>query len=685
MITRLPAVLYVLPLLTWAACDDESAILTRALFDLTRAEQELYAIPYPNDARLEADGTIDLAGLRQGQTELIQLYLDTAVSNRLGGFALGGAVFLRFASAIDPDRCAPKTAAQSVVPGSSIALVNIDKRSPHRGSRVPVTWRYQASAGKFIGEHSLAVLPLPGFVLDPWTTYAAMVTDAMCDPLGDPVHPDADFERMLRSNPPEDQRLARAHAAYAPLREHITTTGANDIISAAVFTTGDPTRLAGLARKVIHTLPAPGANGAVLTEEHTRYWVIEGTYLAPNFQSGSPPYAHPEDGGTIKLDGQGLPMVQRMESLRFALSVPRGGTMPAAGWPVVLYAHGTGGSYRSFLDGGVASALAEVKDEAGNIVSRLAVAGIDQVLHGPRAPQGSSPEVFFFNFQNPVAAVDNVIQGGIDDFSLLRMIRGLSLDSVRWSGTSGKQGTVIFDPPLRFDPGSTFFMGHSQGGLTGPVFLAYEPDVRTAVLSGAGGNAMLSLLKSTPINVGTLLQLVLHEPVTEFHPMVNLLQQILEPADTANYGHMLLHNRATGVAPHNLFVSEGLVDHYTPNETTDALARAVGLPQAGSILYPVQGLELLDLPATTLSLPLSGNLTVDGTAVTAALLQYRAGLGSETCKADSDCSDDYYCELSASRCASDGHFVVYRNTTAIRQYTRFLATAARDGTPSIVR
>ena len=44
--------------------------------------------------------------------------------------------------------------------------------------------------------------------------------------------------------------------------------------------------------------------------------------------------------------------------------------MPASGWPVVLYAHGTGGNYLSFVSGGVAERLAR----AG-----LASVGVDQV------------------------------------------------------------------------------------------------------------------------------------------------------------------------------------------------------------------------------------------------------------------------------------------------------------------
>jgi len=673
-------------LVSMPACDDESVILTRALFDLTLAEQELYAIPYPNDLRLRDDGTIDLIGLEQGQPGVVDLYMDTVVANHLGGFALGGAIFFRFAGPVAPQTCAPAGAADSMRPDSSIYLVNIDKQSTGYGDRIPFVWRHQTAAGKFIGEHSLALLPMPGFALAPGATHAAVITESLCDDLGDPVQPDADFQKLLRDDPPADKYLVRAHTVYAPLRDFLADKGLTGVVSAAVFTTGNPTELAGLAREVVHELPAPTATDLVLTGETDQYWVIEGKYDAPNFQTGQPPYSLPADGGAIVRDAKGRPVVQRTESLRFALSVPRGESTTDAGWPVLLYAHGTGGSYRTFINNGVARALSEVEDEQGAVVARMAAVGIDQVLHGPRAPDGTMPDILFFNFQNPAAAVDNVIQGGIDDFSLLRMIKELTFDRVRWSKSSGQDELVRFEPPVRFDPQRIYFMGHSQGGLTGPVFLAHEPEIKAAVLSGAGGNAMLGLLKkAAPINFGVLLKTALGEIADEFHPMMSLVQQMLEPADSANYGRMLLHHRPKGVPPKHLFISQGFVDHYTPNDTTDALARAVGLPQAGTIVRQVEGLELADIPAPTAALALAGNLTLDGTAVTAALLQYRAVLKNKSCKQDSDCSQGDYCETEAGRCADDGHFVMFGQKDAIRQYTRFLATAARDGTPSIVR
>src|SRR5215475_15360941 len=66
---------------------------------------------------------------------------------------------------------------------------------------------------------------------------------------------------------------------------------------------------------------------------------------------------------------------------------------PPTGWPICIYAHGTGGDWESFVDDGTGLRLA---------LQGIATISTDQVLHGPRNP-GGDPETAFFNFGNPYA------------------------------------------------------------------------------------------------------------------------------------------------------------------------------------------------------------------------------------------------------------------------------------------
>lgn len=667
-----------------AACDSGEGSRTLALFELAALRPErstttdLYAIPFPNDLRRRSDGTIDLGPLAVGQPELVRRYLELAARAESGGFSTNGAIFFRFTGPLDPS-CLPASPAESLRPGASVRLLNIDERSPAYGSAIPVRTRFTAEKGLAIGEHHLAVLPVPGFPLEPNTRYAVLVGETLCDVKGDSVGPAADLAQLLSTSAPADAVARAAHTSFAPLRAYLARASLTGLVSAAVFTTGDPARLAGRARTVLHRRAAPVASGVEAVRETSKYVELRGSYSAPNFQSGQPPYMQPADGGAIELDGSGDPRPARDETLRFALTIPKGPT-PAAGWPIVIYAHGTGGDYRSFIDGGHATILSEVRTAEGELVERLAMVGIDQNLHGPRAPAGTSPDLAYFNVQNPVAAIHNAVQAGIDDFSLLRMLKGLELGGVAWAAGSGREGKVSYSPPFRIDPSRIYFMGHSQGGETGPLFLAHEPEVKAAVLSGAGGGAALSLLeKSEPMPIGGLLAAALKEPIDELHPILNLFQMMLEPADPLNYAPLFLHQRPKGHAPKHLLLSQGLTDHYTPNSTTDALATAIGLPIVGPVLRPVEGLALRAL--ANRPPPLAGNLQVDGLSVTGGLLQFHAVAMEKSCSTKSDC-DGGYCE--GGRCYHDGHFVIYRDATAKRQYSLFLATAARDGVPGIL-
>ena len=325
-----------------------------------------------------------------------------------------------------------------------------------------------------------------------------------------------------------------------------------------------------------------------------------------------------------------------MEDLRVAFTIPTG-TMPAGGWPVVIYAHGTGGNYQSFENNGSAARLA---------AQGLAAISIDQVLNAVRDP-GGNPDVDFFNFQNPQAARNNAVQGGADDFSVVRLVQGFSYDD----GNS----------TITFDPDRIYFFGHSQGGLTGPLFLAYEPAVKGAILSGAGALLYQALLtKTEPFDIASLVPTLVRDPdVDQNNPILAILQTWVERSDPANYGPLLVRHPPDGpdgtpLPPKPIFQSEGFIDHYAPNPTIEAFATSIGVDQVKPLKSTVDGLTLRGrMPLTA---PVTGNL--DG--VTAVLLQY---------------------DQAAS---SDGHFVVFDVPAAEVQSAQFLGTLATDGTATLV-
>ena len=601
-----------------------------ALFELPRSgtpPSEFYALPFPNDLRRQPDGTIDLSGLMPyfAQNPLLTSYLQI-FSTKTAGFGTNEAIFFRFSTEIDPS--ALPSPADSVAAGASVYLVDVDPNSPHRGERVPLRFRFEKFAGTSIGADWLSCLPYPGFPLRRATTYAAVVTKRLHGADGTPVRRSADFDAVLAASG-GDATVAAARTAYAPLVSWLGTQGADlaaDVVDAAVFTTQDPVTFMQKIRQVIYsTVAAPVAKNIAATDGTSGYQTYEGQYDTPNFQSGLVPYT--QTGGEILVDESGDPIVDHMETIRFAVTVPKT-TMPASGWPIVLYAHGTGGDYRSFIDDGTAGRLA---------AQGLAIISIDQVLHGPRDPTHSNPDFTFFNPANPLAARDNVRQGALDDFQLLRLVATLS---------AGGQ---------TFDEQKIGFFGHSQGGLTGPPFLAAEPNVTGAVLSGAGGLIYIALLdKTEPPIIPTFVMATIRDvPLDEFNATLALIQMFIEPADPANYGPLLIREPLEGVGAKNIYQSEGFVDHYAPDPGIEAFGVAMGLTPATPMLHDVPGFALRG--TTWTAPPIMSNL--DGK--TAVFAQYDAGAG-------------------------EGHFVVFDVAAAQRQSAQFLGTLAKTGTATLV-
>jgi predicted esterase len=609
----------------------------RAIFQLPRpgvAETDFYDLPFPNDLRRRDDGTIDLAA-HPRPNPLVGRYLDT-FEVKVDGFGTNAAAFFRFSGRIDP-RTLPDTPDEARQQDASVYLVDVDPDSPERGERVPLRFRFEHYAGEFIGTNWLSVLIYPGFPLRPSTTYAAVVTRRVRATDGTDVTRDPDMDEVLAGGAGDDTVL-KARMLYEPLLTWLDAPGGDeraDVVSAAVFTTQDPTWLMGRLRDIVYRdAPEPQARQIRFGGDYDDFLLYEGVYDGPNFQSGEPPYL--EGGGEILFDDAGDPIIQRMEPIRFAVSIPKQGEMPQAGWPVVLYAHGTGGSFRSFVHDHTAARMA---------AQGLAVLSIDQVLHGPRNQNGGNVELAFFNFDNPVAARDNVRQGALDDFQLVRLARNLTI-APRHPGAKRYE----------LDGDRLYFMGHSQGGLTGPPFLAYEPLIQGAVLSGAGGLIYYSLINKTePVDITVIIGSFIRDvPLDEFNPMLAMVQMFIEAADPANYARLLVREPVPGVGAKDIFQSEGFIDHYTPPPDIEALGVAIGASPVSPILQPVEGFTLRGLQA--LDPPVTDNLG----GRTAVFLQYN------------EVPD------------SDGHFVVFDVPAAQKQHAEFLGTLAREGRATLV-
>jgi hypothetical protein len=411
-------------------------------------------------------------------------------------------------------------------------------------------------------------------------------------------------------------------------------------VGAAVFRTQDPTTgLAAIAAQLDGMqAPGPDAVGELLDPlpaESGSYTALEGSYGTPIYQQGMTPYG--SSGGDIRFDDDGEPVMATTLALRFVLAIPDG-PVPDAGYPVVLYHHGTGGDAASFVRDGTAEQLAQVG---------VASIGIDAPVHGQRRPAGVDPTLLFFNINNVLALRDNIRQGAVDLLVLERFVAAFDLPA----------GTSPTGEPIRFDPDAIFAMGHSQGGLTLPLMLPFARYVRGAMLSGAGASITSSILyKTSPVDIPALargfLALAPDEPLDLFHPVMALVQAFSDSADAVNYAPH--YYRWPGARGLDLWATQGLLDRDAPPEVTDALVTAIGMSPVGPTPRPVEGLMLRGIEG--LDYPASGNLEAADGTFTAVYSQY----------------------------PDDGHFLIFENPDAEAQLRHFFETLARDGRGELI-
>ncbi|HUU01437.1 MAG TPA: hypothetical protein VM425_08370 [Myxococcota bacterium] len=676
-----------------ASAEDEKNdhVPFKAYFEMPRDGQagEFYRLPFPNDIRMQ-NGHPNLAGHPVPNTptasRVVTAYID-AIEGESTGFSTQGTIFMRFSKWVD---------FASVKLGGDDAnffLVDIDSDSPNYGLGTSISMFATTARGAYICQNWMAIKPMNGYPLRPATTYALIATDGIVASGGETLTRDDDFEPMLAADTPADQTLLAAWQAYQSLRDYLADGGRVDpsfgrhVMGAAVFTTMDPESvLSGFRDKIrdcsgsdCNLLPDPTPAALALIAEHDSFYLLGGTVAVPVFQKGEAPYL--EQGGGIDFDPSGQPAIQRSESVSFELSVPKGAP-PAGGWPLVLYAHGTGGGPDSFVTQAVAEKLAEAQVPLGSAPQtvHLAVLGIEAVQHGDR--RGGStldPDVLYFNLFNPQAAKYNAVQGAADNFQLVRLVEALHDLPPTVSGVPD---------PVSLDPQHILYFGHSQGSLTGPLFLAFSPAVKTAVLSGAGGNLIQSLLtKTQPLDIAGLTRLMLGDPdVGSMHPVLNLMQIYFDPVDVVNYGRDLTYApRQVGetldvppepiyAGPKNILQSFGRDDHFSTEPTLAGFARSMWLLQVDSGSACECGDEQCDLvdddglhtvPCSIAGLaamtpPVRANAGWQGQNYTAVLKMYLP--------------DGY-----------DGHFVLFEHPRGPADYAAFLGSAILDpeGIPTL--
>jgi hypothetical protein len=583
---------------------------------------EFLDTPYPSDLLVTEDGRLDLGAFpNPGGSDLLESYLGLIAGS--GGWSVASTLYFRVDGGVD-DATLPADPAASMEPGASVYL----RLLGDPGSRIPIEWRSYPEGTSFLPEGTVAVRPVPGATFD--GPVALVVTNAVRDRSGGALTPSSDLRALLTCAPLD---VDVDCAPYAKLAEETR----RPIALAQIVTPRDATtELRRAAVRVRHE-NVPVVEGLTLERQLRFYNEYRGSLDLAQFLSGRAPFTvfDGETGGVVLSDEGGFEQ-QGTEVVDFVLTVPKGDP-PAGGFPIAIYGHGTGGDLESPLG-----------EDAGDPARRLAVAGwamisTSEPLHfGRDGFREGQEELLTFNFLNPVAGRDVWRQSVLEKVQLVTAAQGIRIPG----------GIVLGEerPTITFDADRVGFLGHSQGGIVGSMFVGVDERLHAVFLSGAGASFAISLVEKTEPYVlsevmGTLLSLEPDDELDRFHPVPNLVQLWIDEADPLAYGALL---RAKDAPSPHLVATAGLLDAYTPKGTQIALVGAFRLPLVTPVAERFDVVDLLGVGSSTG--PVSLNHTTPGGArVTRGALQY----------------------------PEDGHFAIFRNPDAQAAVTTFFATAAQ--------
>jgi hypothetical protein len=617
-----PAVL-ALVAITGCGGDDGDGAATVA-FDLAGPlEAETYwDLPFPSDLRLTAAGTPDVAGYPNKRAiALITDPLRVAANRR--GFPVMPVVYFRFTAPPAAHALADVYRTDQL---QDAMLLDIDPASPEHGTRFAVVAK-TLIADDFSPASLVAIAPRPGIVLRPGTRYAVILRTGFAPGFVQP----AAFAELASGRTPDGARGAAAAALYAPLWGELATLGVpvDDVLVATVFTTGDEVgvlrarseAVRAMHDAVIADLHVDPVDGA----DHDGFCELIGTVTYPQFQRGTPPF---DTDGDFALDADGAPIAQGEMTVPLAITLPSG-EMPATGWPLYQFFHGSGGLSSGVVDLGRTpspDAEPEVGKGPGWVVARHGIAAASSALPVNPERQPGASDIEYINFRNLAAFPYTFQQGVIEQRLLLDALLELQIPP---SVVSACAGVDLPTGQTRhhFDPAKLVAGGQSMGGMYTNLIGAVEERYGALVPTGAGGMWHLMILETALLPA--VREVIAAQYATDgteltfVHPGLNALALGWEIAEPLTAMARITRRPLPGFVSRNVYEPVGFEDIYFGTDVYDAAALAYGNQLAGEVVWPTMLDALgIDDAVPTVSYPVANNRSYQGTNFTGVVIQH---------------------------------------------------------------
>lgn len=533
---------------------------------------DFFATPWPSDARVLEDGSPDL-GLFPGADEGLMRTFREAIEGHVFGFSTMPVVYIAFEEELS--RISLPAPATTLRPGSVAQLIDISDEGC--GQRIPILLGADDEGDPFRAARTLAASPVPGFTLEPSTRYAFVLRREFGLDIGHEIAPPEEFLSGLAGEGPRADGLAALARCLEEDELDLASVGV-----ATVFTTQDPAfELQALRAHVVSdAVDGPTVGQLEIDPELTREEFAEtwrGSYQTPIYQAGVSPYS--EDGGFVFDDG--TPVVQRLEEVPFAVSIPAVGEAP---YPVIVQMPGTGGT--------IADTIAR-SPSIDALQAGFAVATFAPQFHDTRAVPGSDPIVHGFNYLNPTSGRSAFRQQAIDTSYFVRVLREAVAES------------EIGD---QLDISTLLYGGHSQGGLVGGLIAGVESEFAAYVLNGTGSYISVTIVERTdPIDIQGLIEqfFAVGRPIDTQHPLVALVQLGTDVVEPHAFTRLWRGSPGREAGAH-VYVVNGLLDHTTFPRSMNALTISAGLAPIAPAGWDVDPYDVWDAPSEV-ELPIEGN------------------------------------------------------------------------------
>lgn len=326
-----------------------------------------------------------------------------------------------------------------------------------------------------------------------------------------------------------------------------------------------------------------------------------------------------------------VPVKQSDETVPVLATVPNaasGQTMPAAGWPVVIFQHGITGNRSQMLAIAPALAAAGMVTVAMDlplhgIVDKTSPLYDNQLLASAAPSLMTGERTFDLDLENnstsapgPDGVIDPSGTWFINLPSLITSrdnLREAAADLISLTKTLGSSGTVFLNAPAGFklDPTKIYYVGHSLGGIVGGTLLGVNSDIKAAALANPGGG--IAKLLDASVSFGPVIAAGLRgngviEGTDTYETFLRFAQTLVDAGDPINYANSV-------TSKHPLLLLEVCGDTVVPNA---ALAPGGSIPQTNGCTTPLledtvtisSFLAGTDPLITALGLTAAGPLTV---------------------------------------------------------------------------